>query len=172
LSPSVRLPPDLAGTDRVGLGLDRLGITQAISGLVLGLIALYGLRPTTSTPPMTTFHSAATGSPSSSNGESFASLPRWRQFLSMLNWRRDPDFERRIHALRSDRERIEKNILQVEKEIEQIKNETEQIERETEQLRRENARLRALNALTRQLCFPPESSSIPIPPTESDSRSS
>jgi hypothetical protein len=37
-----------------------------------------------------------------------------------LNWRRDPDFERRINALRS--------------ETEQIKRECEQIARETEQL--------------------------------------
>jgi regulator of replication initiation timing len=65
----------------------------------------------------------------------------------MLNWRRDPDYERRINALRS---------------------ETEQIKKETEQLRRENARLKALNALTRQLCFPPESSSIPQTSTEPD----
>jgi hypothetical protein len=90
----------------------------------------------------------------------------------MLNWRRDPDFERRIHALRSETE-------QIRRETEQIKSDTERIRRETEQLRRENARLRALNAKAKillscvdQHCFPPESSSIPIPPTESDSRSS
>ncbi len=89
----------------------------------------------------------------------------------MLNWRCDPDYERRMNALRSDRERIENDILQVEKEIERI-------ESETEQLRRENARLRALNANAKillscvdQHCFPPESSSSPVTPTESDSRS-
>lgn len=69
-----------------------------------------------------------------------------------------------MHALRIDRERIENNILQIEKEI--------------EQLRRENARLKALNARTRhliscvdQLCFPPESSSIPVTLTDPDSMS-
>jgi hypothetical protein len=45
----------------------------------------------------------------------------------MLNWRRDPDSEMRMHALRSDRERIENEILQVEKDTERIKSETEQL---------------------------------------------
>jgi hypothetical protein len=56
----------------------------------------------------------------------------------MLNWRRDPDYERRMNAKRI--------------EIEQIKT-------ETEQLRRENARERALSALIKQHCFPDDSSS-------------
>jgi hypothetical protein len=63
----------------------------------------------------------------------------------------------------------------IELEIEQIKQRSRQIESETEQLRRENARLRQLNAKGRallscvdQLCFPPESSSIPPQPTEPD----
>jgi predicted nucleic acid-binding Zn-ribbon protein len=106
-------------------------------------------------------------------------LPRWRQFLSMLNWRRDPDYERRMNALRIDRERIENDIVQVEKEIGRIENEILQIEKDTEQLRQENVRLkasnaraRALNALIRQRCFPPVSSSIPQPPTGSVSRTS
>lgn len=81
----------------------------------------------------------------------------------MLNWRRDPDFERRLNALRIDRERIEKDI-------ERIENEILQIEKDTEHLRQENARARALNALIRQRCFSPVSSSIPQPPTESVSR--
>jgi len=76
----------------------------------------------------------------------------------MLNWRRDPDYERRINALRS--------------ETEQIRKEAEQIKRETEQLRRETARLKALNALTRRLCFPPESCSNPPLPIEPDCGSS
>ncbi|MEB3360790.1 MAG: hypothetical protein VKI42_01545 [Synechococcaceae cyanobacterium] len=58
------------------LALNRPGAVQAIGGLILGLIALCGLRPTSSTPPMTTSLLAASISPSSSNGESFASLPR------------------------------------------------------------------------------------------------
>jgi hypothetical protein len=70
-------------------------------------------------------------------------------------------------------------VREIELEIEQIKqrsrqNESEserrtkQIESEHEQLRRENARERALSALSKQHCFPPESSSIPPQQTEID----
>ena len=45
---------------------------------------------------MTTSPSPAAPSSSSSNGESLSSLPRWRQFLSTLNWRRDPGYEQRV----------------------------------------------------------------------------
>jgi ribonuclease D len=69
----------------------------------------------------------------------------------MLNWRRDPGYEQRMKQLRS---------------------ETEQLRSETEQLRRENAKQRALSALIRQHCFPDESNSTPLPPTEPDSGSS
>ena len=76
-------------------------------------------------------------------------------------------------------EQAEKDIEQIERETEQIKRETEQIKRETEQLRQENAKLKLLNAKTRhliscvdQLCFPPESSSNPTPPTASDCKPS
>jgi hypothetical protein len=37
----VRLQPEAAGTGQVGLSLDRPGISQALGGLVLGLIALF-----------------------------------------------------------------------------------------------------------------------------------
>ncbi len=107
---------------------------------------------------MTTSPSPATASASSSNGESLASLPRWRQFLSTLNWRRDPDYEQRK--------------MQHEVRMKQLESEIEQIEKETEQLRRENARERALSALIKQHCFPAESNSTPIPPIEPDSSSS
>ena len=113
---------------------------------------------------MTTSHSPAAASPSSSSGESLSSLPRWRQFLSTLNWRRDPGYERRV--------------MQHELRMKQLKSEIEQIKKETEQLRRENARLRMLNAKTKTLlsyvdqhCFPPESNSTPIPPIETGSSS-
>ncbi|MCS5692250.1 hypothetical protein NZK33_09670 [Cyanobium sp. FGCU-6] len=135
---------------------------------------------------MTTSPSPAAVSHSPSNGESLASLPRWRQFLSMLNWRRDPGYDqsivlheqRRIQheqrmkqlesdilRVRSDRELIESEILQIEKE-------TEQLRQETARLRQLNAREKALSALIRQHCFPPECSSIPPQATESDCESS
>ncbi len=101
-----------------------------------------------------------------------------------LNWRRDPDYEKRMNALairiqqtKNDREQIENDILQIESDILQVESDIVQIEKETEQLRRENARLRQQNARGRQLlasidalCFPPESSSTPAPATRPDSR--
>jgi hypothetical protein len=45
---------------------------------------------------MTPSPPSAAPSRSSSNGKSFSSLPRWRQLLSMLNWRRDPDYEQQM----------------------------------------------------------------------------
>ena len=47
-----------------------------------------------------------------------------------------------------------------------------QLENESEQLRRENARAKALSALIKQHCFPDESNSTPLPPTEPGSSSS
>ena len=99
-------------------------------------------------------------------------MPRWRQWLSnlcntarhlgaTLNWRRDPDYERRK---RQDEQRMK----ELEIEILRLENVNQQIENETEQLKRENARQRALSALIRQQCFPPESSSTPAPPIGSD----
>ncbi|MFM1798108.1 MAG: hypothetical protein RLZZ117_386 [Cyanobacteriota bacterium] len=70
----------------------------------------------------------------------------------MLNWRRDPDYERRMNALKN--------------EIEQLRKDSRQIEKETERLRQENTRGRQLLASIDALCFPPESSSIPAPATE------
>jgi hypothetical protein len=69
----------------------------------------------------------------------------------MLNWRRDPGYEQRMNA----------KLIEIER-----------IKTETEQLRRENASEKALSALIKQHCFPPESSSTPIPPIEPGSSSS
>jgi hypothetical protein len=83
----------------------------------------------------------------------------------MLNWRRDPDYELRVMQ-------YEQRKMQHELRMKQLKSEIEQIKKETEQLRRENARQKALSALIKQHCFPPESSSTPIPPIEPGSSSS
>ena len=69
--------------------------------------------------------------------------------MSTLNWHRDPDYERRMSALRKDRQRIE--------------SETERIRNETEQLRRESKRLKEINARLDALLRSPDSSS-PTPP--------
>ena len=144
-------PPESRDSQRPWPGLDRLGWLQAIGGLFLGLIALYGLRPATPTPLMTTSPSPAQASSCNSSGDPFSSLPRWRQWLSnlchtarhlgaTLNWRPVREIEQR----------------------------TRELEIEIAQLRAENARSRALNASIQRLCFPPESSSTPPPPTEPD----
>ena len=111
--------------------------------------------------------------------------------MSMLNWRRDPDYEQsklqhewRMKRIAERTKQIESDILLVESEIaqlrsereqiesdnEQIESDSEQIEKETEQLRRETAREKALSASIRRLCFPPESSSIPQTPIEPGSK--
>ena len=106
-------------------------------------------------------------------------MPRWRQFLSTLNWRRDPGYEQLM--LNYEQRRIqheqlmlhyERRKMQHELRMKQLESEIEQIEKETEQMRRENARARALSALIEQHCFPDESNSIPLPPTEPGSSSS
>lgn len=75
----------------------------------------------------------------------------------MLNWRRDPGYEQRMQQHEQRMKRLESEILQ---------------------LRRENARLATLNARTKSLlsyvdqhCFPDESNSTPLPPTEPGSSS-
>jgi len=76
----------------------------------------------------------------------------------MLNWRRDPGYEQRMNNNRIA--------------IERSKERTKLIEKEIEQLRQENARLKILNASVRQLCYPPESSSIPQTSIEPGSKPS
>ena len=104
----------------------------------------------------------------------------------MLNWRRDPDYERRMNALairiqqtRNETEQIKKDSDQIKRDTEQIKNETEQIKKDTERLRQETEQLRRQNAKGRQLlasidalCFPDASNSTPLPSTANDSASS
>ena len=88
--------------------------------------------------------------------------------MSMLNWRRDPDYEQRMRETEIAILRERQKRLQIEKQIDQIDERTKQIENETEQLRSENARERDLSALIKQHCFPPDSSSIPPKSTEPD----
>ena len=99
-------------------------------------------------------------------------MPRWRQFLSTLNWRPVREIELEIEQIKQRSKQSESEAVQRMKQIEertkQIESETEQIKKETEQLRRENARERALSALIKQHCFPPECSSTPPQPTEPD----
>jgi len=152
------VPPELPATPPSWPGLGRLGLTQAIGGLALGLIALLSSYD----------HLTIAG----------RNIPIHQQWgipliaasvaigLSMLNWRRDPDYEQRVMQ---HEQRMNENRIAIERSKERIK----QIENETELLRQENAKLRQLNdkerALSdsiRRLCFPPASSSIPQTPIE------
>ena len=92
-------------------------------------------------------------------------MPRWRLFLSTLNWRRDPDYEQRMMQ-------YEQGKLQHEQRMKQLEERTRQIEKETEQLRRENAREQALSDSIRRLCFPPGCNSTLPSSTEPDCRPS
>ena len=51
---------------------------------------------------MTTSASPTASSLSNSNGVSGSSLPPFRSFLRMLNWRRDPDREMRLKQLEKE----------------------------------------------------------------------
>jgi septal ring factor EnvC (AmiA/AmiB activator) len=97
----------------------------------------------------------------------------------MLNWRRDPDYERRMNALairiqqtRNETEQIKKDTDQIKNETEQIKKDTERLRQETERLRRQNAKGRQLLANIDALCFPDASSSTLPPSIVNDSVSS
>ena len=72
---------------------------------------------------MTTSTSPTVSSHSSNNGVSGSSLPPFRSFLRMLNWRSDPDREMRLKQLESEIEQLKKGRVQIEKETEQIERE-------------------------------------------------
>ena len=66
---------------------------------------------------MTTSTSPTVSSHSPSSGASGSSLPPFRSFLRMLNWRRDPAREMRLKQLESEIEQLKKGRVQIEKEI-------------------------------------------------------
>jgi bifunctional DNA-binding transcriptional regulator/antitoxin component of YhaV-PrlF toxin-antitoxin module len=78
-------------------------------------------------------------------------LPRWRRWLSKLNWHPVVDLE--IKA------------IEREKQIALLRSDSERIRRETEQLRKENARYAELNARIDALLSSSDTSSTPPPPT-------
>ena len=92
--------------------------------------------------------------------------------MSMLNWRRDPDYERRMNALAIRIQQTKNDILQVESDIVQIEKETEQLRRENAKLKTYNAKMRHFICYVDQLCFPPECNSTLPPATENDCDSS
>ena len=70
---------------------------------------------------MTTSTSPTASSLSNSNGVSGSSLPPFRSFLRMLNWRRDPVVEMQIERSKERTKQLKNERVQIEKEIEQLK---------------------------------------------------
>jgi septal ring factor EnvC (AmiA/AmiB activator) len=89
--------------------------------------------------------------------------------LSTLNWRRDPDHERKLALIERSIALIEWSIATSEQSIQDRERRLKLIESDTEQLREQNARGRQLLSQIDALCFPDASSSIPAPPTAIDS---
>ncbi len=94
----------------------------------------------------------ASPSESISKSEYLSSLPRWRRWLSKLNWHPVAEIEMRSIAR--------------EKRMQQLESEILQVERETEQLKNENERLDELNARIAALWPSSNSSSAPMTPPE------
>ena len=112
-----------------------------------------------------------------SKSDYLSSLPRWRRWLSKLNWHPVAEIEIRAIAREKWLQELEqrsiereKRMLQLEREILQVKNDSELIERETEQLKSENARLAELNAKIAALWPSSNSSSAPTAPPEEGSQ--
>jgi septal ring factor EnvC (AmiA/AmiB activator) len=99
-----------------------------------------------------------------------------RHLGATLNWRRDPDHERKLALIERSIALTEMSIASIEKSIatseqrmEDSERRTKQIESETEQLREQNARGRQLLSQIDALCFPDASNTSPAPPTAIDS---
>ena len=97
-----------------------------------------------------------------SKSDYLSSLPRWRRWLSRLNWHPVVDIEIRSIAREQRMQQLEKEISQLESEILLIKSETEQI-------KSDNARLDELNAKIAALWPSSNSSSAPLQSTDNDS---
>lgn len=106
---------------------------------------------------MSQSHSLET-SRSTSRQAYLSSLPRWRRWLSRLNWHPVVDLE--ISAIE-----CEKQIAQLKHESAQIRKDSAQIRKESEQIARENVRLAELNAKIAAILSSSDTSSTPQPPT-------
>jgi hypothetical protein len=94
-------------------------------------------------------------SPLISKSEYYSSLPWYRRWLAMLNWRPVVDYElREIEFERSERE-YEKRMQLLESEISQIE--------------KENERLAELNSKLDAIVFSSATNSTPANPTPSES---
>jgi len=180
------VPPELPATTPLWSGLDRLGLTQAIGGLALGLIALF-----TSYDHLTI---AGRNIPIPQQwgipliAASVATVFVDAQLASGSRLRAAEDAARAADERQSDRDRAEQRENEADRERNLAGEERQRADRERNRAAvdavgrrpwQETARLRLLNAKTRQLiscvdqlCFPPESSSIPQIPTAPDCKPS
>ena len=101
-------------------GFDLQGAITLIAGALLALITLYGLRPTSSTPDMTMSTSFG-AQPSSSISKGccdqsayLSSLPRWRRWLSRLNWHPVVELEIREIERKQRMKQLESEIARLE----------------------------------------------------------
>jgi len=102
-------------------------------------------------------------SASISKSDYLASLPRWRRWLSTLNWR--PVVEYEIREIEFEHRRIAH-----EQRMKQLMNEKEQLQREDERLQKLDARLDELDAKMAALWPSSTSNSIQDRPPASDSQ--
>ena len=102
-------------------------------------------------------------SASISKSDYLASLPRWRRWLSTLNWR--PVVEYEIREIEFEHRRIAH-----EQRMKQLKKENEQLKKEDERLQKLDARLDELDAKISALWPSSTSNSIQDRPPASDSQ--
>ena len=98
---------------------------------------------------MSAFPSSAP-SPSISNSEYYSSLPWYRRWLAMLNWRPVVDYELREIE-------FEKRKIDHEQRMRQLRSATEQIKKENARLAELNAKLSAISSSSATNSTPPPS---------------
>ena len=102
-------------------------------------------------------------SASISKSDYLASLPRWRRWLSTLNWR--PVVEYEIREIEFEHRRIAHELR-----MKQLKKEDERLQKEDERLQKLDARLDELDAKIAALWPSSTSNSIQDRPPASDSQ--
>ena len=113
-------------------------------------------------------------SPSISKSEYYSSLPWFRRFLAMLNWRPVVDYELREIEYERRKIEFEQRKIEHEQRMKQLREEDERKrivhEQRMKQLRSENARLAELNAKLSAISSSSGISSTPPPsmPGESE----
>ena len=121
---------------------------------------------------MSTFPSSAP-SPSISKSEYYSSLPWFRRWLAMLNWRPVVDYELREIEFKRRKIEYEQRKIAHEQRMKQLRSENErkriEHEQRMKQLRSENERLAELNAKLSAISSSSVTNSTQAKPTPSES---